>query len=129
MGPYAIFFFSPMPLTFPSSDFYRACSTLHSTFLSIIQWFTTLLICRVMSLYGNFDVWYGEGRGVVHFPPFRIAKFFVYFSESIKYIIIITNCLVDAMTARGKTNQWWEMETGNLIKGLIIFPHFRLAIK
>ena len=118
-----------MPLTFPSSDFYRACSTLHSTFLSIIQWFTTLLICRVMSLYGNFDVWYGEGRGVVHFPPFRIAKFFVYFSESIKYIIIITNCLVDAMTARGKTNQWWEMESGNLIKGLITFLHFRFSHK
>ena len=88
-----------------------------------------IIVCRVMSLYGNFDVWYGEGRGVVHFSPFRIAKFFVYFSESIKYIIIITNFLVDVITARGKTNQWWEMETGILSKVSLFFLTSVLAIK
>ena len=33
------------------------------------------------------------------------------------------------MTARGKPYQCWEMESGNLIKGLIIFPHFRFSHK
>ena len=33
------------------------------------------------------------------------------------------------MTARGKPYQCWEMESGNLIKSLISFLHFRFSHK